>query len=64
MMSFSPRFECGTKRYCVDMANCDEATFFMTSWGLPKLDGDRDGIPCERLWKPFKVAEIIVAAHH
>jgi endonuclease YncB( thermonuclease family) len=38
---------CGAKRYCSDMASCDEANFFLKQCGLSRLDGDDDGIPCE-----------------
>jgi endonuclease YncB( thermonuclease family) len=41
--------QCGAKRYCGDMATCDEARFFMNVCGLSRLDGDRDGVPCEEL---------------
>lgn len=39
--------QCGTKRYCKQMANCDEATFYLRQCGLGALDGDQDGKPCE-----------------
>ena len=40
---------CGTKRYCKEMASCEEARFYLTQCGLTRLDGDRDGTPCESL---------------
>ena len=42
-------FTCGTKRYCNQMANCNEAVFYLKKCGLSRLDGDKDGIPCESL---------------
>ena len=42
-------FKCGTKRYCKQMANCNEAVFYLKKCGLSRLDGDKDGIPCESL---------------
>jgi len=42
-------FECGTKRYCKQMVNCNEAMFYLKKCGLSRLDGDKDGIPCESL---------------
>jgi len=42
-------FKCGTKRYCKQMANCDEAMFYLKKCNLSRLDGDKDGIPCESL---------------
>jgi endonuclease YncB( thermonuclease family) len=42
-------FTCGTKRYCREMASCAEARFYLSQCGLTRLDGDGDGIPCEKL---------------
>jgi endonuclease YncB( thermonuclease family) len=41
--------QCGAKRYCREMATCAEAVFYMKQCGLRRLDGDGDGVPCERL---------------
>jgi hypothetical protein len=40
---------CGTKRYCGEMGSCAEASYHFRTCGLRRLDGDRDGIPCETL---------------
>ena len=40
---------CGSKRYCKEMASCEEAKFYLTQCGLSRLDGDGDGVPCEKL---------------
>jgi endonuclease YncB( thermonuclease family) len=40
---------CGGKRTCKDMDSCEEAQFYLSHCGVSGLDGDRDGIPCERL---------------
>lgn len=40
---------CGSKRYCTQMSSCAEAQFYFRQCGLSRLDGDRDGVPCERL---------------
>ena len=40
-------FTCGTKTYCREMTSCKEAMFYLSDCGLTRLDGDRDGIPCE-----------------
>lgn len=40
---------CGSKQYCKEMASCEEAKFYLTQCGLSRLDGDDDGIPCEKL---------------
>ena len=42
-------FTCGTKTYCREMVTCEEARFYLRSCGLTRLDGDKDGIPCESL---------------
>jgi len=42
-------FTCGAKRYCREMTSCAEARFYLNSCGLSRLDGDRDGNPCESL---------------
>ena len=41
--------KCGTKRYCRDMSDCDEAVFYLHNCGAGHLDGDQDGVPCEAL---------------
>jgi endonuclease YncB( thermonuclease family) len=50
----APAFEidCGTKRYCSEMASCAEARAYLERCGLGTIDGDRDGIPCETLCAP------------
>ncbi|WP_457600607.1 thermonuclease family protein [Hydrogenivirga sp.] len=40
---------CGAKRFCSQMISCEEALFYYRVCGLKRLDGDGDGIPCERL---------------
>ncbi len=40
---------CGTRTYCSEMANCEEARFYFEQCGVQSLDGDGDGIPCESL---------------
>jgi hypothetical protein len=40
---------CGSKRYCTQMTSCAEAQFHFRQCGLVRLDGDRDGVPCEQL---------------
>lgn len=42
-------FTCGAKRYCTQMTSCEEAYFYMNNCGLSRLDGDKDGVPCESL---------------
>lgn len=42
-------FTCGSKRRCSEMASCDEAKFYLTQCGLRTIDGNHDGVPCEKL---------------
>ena len=42
-------FQCGSKTICREMQSCAEAKFYLKNCGLTRLDGDRDGIPCESL---------------
>ena len=48
-MSPDASFTCGAKAYCREMASCEEARFFLRQCGLTRLDGDGDGLPCERI---------------
>jgi endonuclease YncB( thermonuclease family) len=45
------KFKCGTKTKCSEMVSCDEAMFYLNECGLTRLDGDKDGVPCESLCK-------------
>ncbi|MBL6081928.1 thermonuclease family protein [Belnapia sp. T18] len=45
----SSGFTCGGKQYCREMTSCAEARFYLQQCGLTRLDGDRDGVPCETL---------------
>jgi len=44
-------FSCGVKRFCKQMSSCDEACFHLQQCGLTRLDGNSDGVPCNRLCK-------------
>jgi endonuclease YncB( thermonuclease family) len=41
--------ECGRLDRCTQMQSCEEARFYFEQCGVRRLDGDRDGIPCEKL---------------
>ena len=43
-------FKCDGRTYCSQMTSCAEATFFLTNCPGVKMDGNNDGIPCERQW--------------
>ena len=41
-------FKCEGKIHCSQMASCEEAKFYLRHCPGVKIDGDGDGIPCER----------------
>ena len=42
-------FSCAEERSCGEMTSCDEARFHLEVCANAHLDGDRDGVPCEKL---------------
>jgi endonuclease YncB( thermonuclease family) len=42
-------FQCGSKTTCRQMQSCAEARYYLINCGLTRLDGDKDGVPCESL---------------
>jgi len=42
-------FRCGARTYCREMTSCAEARFHLEQCGLTRIDGDGDGVPCEKL---------------
>jgi hypothetical protein len=43
--------ECKQKRYCSQMTSCEEAKYYLKLCGkYAKMDGNNDGVPCERQW--------------
>lgn len=40
---------CGNKNRCPEMMSCEEARHYFTACGAKKLDGNRNGVPCEKL---------------
>ena len=42
-------FTCSGKTTCGQMASCAEARFYLSTCGVSRLDGDKDGTPCETL---------------
>jgi len=43
-------YQCDGREYCSQMHSCEEATFFINNCPDTKMDGDHDGVPCERQW--------------
>lgn len=46
----SSNFKCDGRTYCSQMTSCEEATFFLRNCPGVKMDGNNDGIPCEKQW--------------
>ena len=45
-----PEFRCDGRTHCSQMTSCDEATFFLRNCPNVKMDGNNDGVPCEKQW--------------
>ncbi len=43
-------FRCEGKTTCTQMTSCEEAKFYLKNCPGVTIDGDGDGIPCERQW--------------
>lgn len=47
----TPSFQCEAgKTHCSHMSSCAEATFYIQHCPNTQMDGNGDGIPCERQW--------------
>jgi hypothetical protein len=44
------RFRCDGRTHCSHMTSCEEATFFLRNCPNVEMDGNNDGVPCERQW--------------
>jgi len=50
--------QCTTeKKYCADMVSCEEAKHYLNICGLTRLDGNKDGIPCNALCENTSIIE-------
>jgi hypothetical protein len=43
-------FSCDARQYCSQMRSCEEAKYFLANCPRAKMDGDKNGIPCEKQW--------------
>jgi len=43
-------FKCDGRKYCSQMTSCSEAKTFLNNCPGMQMDGDNDGVPCERQW--------------
>lgn len=44
------KFKCDGRTHCSQMNSCEEAIFFIQNCPNTKMDGNNDGIPCEKQW--------------
>ena len=44
------QYHCDGRTHCSQMTSCEEATFFLNNCPGTKMDGNNDGVPCERQW--------------
>lgn len=45
-----PAFHCDGRTHCSQMTSCEEATYFLHHCPGVRMDGNRDGVPCEQQW--------------
>ncbi len=43
-------FSCDGRKRCTQMKSCAEAKYFLANCPGVKMDGDKDGTPCEKQW--------------
>lgn len=43
-------FVCDGRMHCSQMTSCEEARYFVAHCPDTRMDGDRDGEPCEQQW--------------
>ncbi len=46
----APSFTCDGRKHCSQMTSCAEATYFSNNCPGTKMDGNHDGVPCEKQW--------------
>ena len=46
----SSPYRCDGRTHCSQMTSCAEATFFLRNCPGTQMDGNNDGVPCERQW--------------
>lgn len=44
------RYQCDGRTHCSQMHSCEEATWFINHCPGTEMDGNHDGVPCERQW--------------
>ncbi len=46
----SANYTCQGKTHCSQMSSCEEAKFYLRNCPSVKIDGDGNGVPCEKQW--------------
>ncbi|MDD2885693.1 MAG: excalibur calcium-binding domain-containing protein [Dechloromonas sp.] len=49
-VAIAPGYRCDGRTHCSQMTSCQEATWFLKNCPDTKMDGNNDGIPCEKQW--------------
>ena len=51
----STNYRCDGRTHCSQMTSCSEAKFFLRNCPNVQMDGNNDGVPCEKQWctSPF-----------
>lgn len=44
------QYSCDGRTHCSQMRSCDEAVYFLRHCPDTTMDGNNDGVPCERQW--------------
>lgn len=50
MAAASSGFSCDGRQYCSQMQSCAQAKYFLANCPGVKMDGDHNGVPCEKQW--------------
>ncbi len=45
--------KCDERKYCSQMRSCNEALFFIENCPNTQMDGNSDGVPCQKQWCNF-----------
>lgn len=48
--SLSASFHCDGRTHCSQMTSCEEAQYFLAHCPGVEMDGNHDGVPCEKQW--------------
>lgn len=46
----SSGLHCDGRQYCSQMKSCAEAKYFLANCPGVQMDGDKNGVPCEKQW--------------